>query len=295
MTRRLTLLLLVFVFLVNPVTSQESESELNPKRLKIVVGSTVAAYSITLIGLNELWYSDFPRQSFHFFDDNSEWKQVDKIGHLYSAFHLSDFTSSWYQWAGLKQRKAYFWGSVTGFLLLTPIEILDGHSAEFGASYGDILANTAGSMLFLGQTLLWDEIRITPKFSFSRTDYPPLRPETLGSSLREEILKDYNGQTYWLSFNIYSFLKDDSNFPKWLNLSVGYGAQDMIFARDGANISAGFDPYRQYYLAPDIDLTRIPTKRKGIKAALRILNLFHIPGPALEFSRGGMKAKLLFF
>ena len=36
-----------------------------------------------------------------------------------------------------------------------------------------------------------------PKFSFHQTKFASQRPETLGASLNEQILKDYNGQTYW--------------------------------------------------------------------------------------------------
>ena len=62
-----------------------------------------------------------------------------------------------------------------------------------------------------------------PKFSFHTTKYASLRPNVLGSSLSEEIFKDYNGQTYWLSVNLHSFFKS-SKLPKWLNLAAGYGA-----------------------------------------------------------------------
>jgi hypothetical protein len=59
----------------------------------------------------------------------------------------------------------------------------------------DIIANASGTALFV----LWKEQRITPKFSFHTTQYAQYRPNVLGSSLAEQMLKDYNGQTYWLS------------------------------------------------------------------------------------------------
>jgi hypothetical protein len=59
----------------------------NKVRNFVIVGSLT--YGAALYGLNELWYKDFPRQDFHFFNDNTQWKQVDKIGHFYSAYHLS--------------------------------------------------------------------------------------------------------------------------------------------------------------------------------------------------------------
>ena len=41
------------------------------------------------------------------------------------------------------------------------------------------------------------------------------------------MLKDYNAQTYWLEWK-YSLFFPDSNFPKWLNLSFGYGAEGLF-------------------------------------------------------------------
>jgi hypothetical protein len=64
-----------------------------------------------------------------------------------------------------------------------------------------------GTALFVSQELLWKEQRITPKFSFHTTQYAQYRPNVLGSSLAEQMLKDYNGQTYWLSVNLHSFYK----------------------------------------------------------------------------------------
>ena len=47
----------------------------------------------------------------------------------------------------------------------------------------------------------------------------------------QQVLKDYNGQTYWLSANIWSFNKE-SNFPRWLNVAFGYGADGMLYGEN---------------------------------------------------------------
>ena len=45
--------------------------------------------------------------------------------------------------------------------------------------------------------------------------------EQLGSTHLERALKDYNGQTYWLSLNIKSlFNLNDTYFPEWLSFSL---------------------------------------------------------------------------
>lgn len=286
------ILLLCMALISGRVSAQQADSlQVNKKRLtKFVVASSVA-YSATLVGLGELWYKDAGRQSFRFFNDNAEWKQVDKLGHFYAGFYFSYGTSRTLRWSNVADRKADFIGAATGFLILAPIEVFDGFSDAYGASTGDLIANAAGSMFFLGQSLLWNETRIYPKFSFHQTDYAPLRPNTLGNNFSSELLKDYNGQTYWICFDMDKFMK----FPRWLNLAVGYGAHDMVYARESQNHDAGYSAYRQYYLSVDFDLTGIRTRSKVLKTLFNLVSLVKLPAPAMEFSKKGVKFHPAYF
>lgn len=260
------------------------DSLVNQKRLRAFTISSAAAYGLTLYGLNRLWYTGSEKQSFRFFNDIPEWKQVDKLGHFYSSFYFSYSTSQALRWCGVKPKKTDVVGALTGFLLLLPIEVFDGFSDAYGASAGDLIANAAGSSFFIGQKLIWKEIRLIPKFSFSYTAYASQRPQVLGDNPVSEILKDYNGQTYWLSVDTDKFI----TFPKWLNMAVGYGATGMIYARDSQNAAAGLDPYRQYYFAVDLDISALHTRSKLVKTLLFLVNTIKIPTPAVEFSRKGV-------
>ena len=295
---RVTIKILSIVFILLLSTSfvfgqsVDSVQAVNKKRLRTFVGVSGATYGLTLVGLNELWYSDSEKQAFHFFNDNAEWKQVDKLGHFYSAFYLSYGTSSALSWCGVQQRKSDLWGSLTGFLIMLPVEVFDGYSDAYGASSGDLLANATGAGFYLGQKLLWKEIRIQPKFSYHKTDYPTFRPDdALGDTFASELLKDYNGQTYWLSFDMDKFIK----FPKWLNLTIGYGADEMVYARDGSNAAAGYQAYRQYYIGLDFDLTGIKTRSKFLKSFFAIASMIKLPAPTLEFSSEGTKFHAFYF
>lgn len=284
---------ILFVFIPTLNFAQRADtSALNKKRLTTFIAGSAVAYGVTLVGLNELWYSNNPRQSFHFFNDNAEWKQVDKAGHLFSAFYLSAGASSALTWSGVRSPKAELVGSLIGFGVMLPIEIFDGYSSAYGASGGDLLANAAGSALFYGQKALWNEVRIYPKFSFHYSDYAALRPNVLGDNAFSKIVKDYNGQTYWLSFDMDKFMQ----FPKWLNLAAGYGANGMVYARDSQNTSAGYPhPYRQYYLSIDIDLRAIRTRSKFINDLISVISIVKLPAPALEFSKNGLKFEPFYF
>jgi hypothetical protein len=288
---KLTIILIVLPFIAFSQPSDTSQ-HVNRKRLNtLVIGSTVA-YGITLAGLNELWYEDSPREPFHFFDDNGEWKQVDKIGHVYSAYYFSYGASRALRWCNVKPRKSDLIGSLVGFGVMLPIEIMDGFSSSYGASPGDLIANAAGSAFFLGQALLWKEQRIIPKFSFHQTDYAAMRPEVLGDGALSEMFKDYNGQTYWLSFDMDKFIR----FPKWLNLAVGYGAEGMVYARDEQNIEAGYpQAYRQYYLSIDFDLRAIKSRSKAINTLIFFASMIKIPAPTIEFSSKGTKVYAFYF
>jgi hypothetical protein len=284
-------ILFVLPLLASGQTSDTSQ-HVNKKRLNtLIIGSTVV-YGVTLAGLNELWYEDSPKESFHFFNDNAEWKQVDKIGHFYSAYYLSYASSSALRWCNVKPKKSDLIGSIVGFSVMLPIEIMDGFSSSYGASPGDLIANAAGSAFYLGQALLWKEQRILPKFSFHRTEYAAMRPSVLGDGMPSEMFKDYNGQTYWLSVDMDKFLR----FPKWLNFAVGYGAEGMVHARDEQNIEAGYPPaYRQYYLSIDFDLRAIKSRSKVVNTLIFFASMIKIPAPTIEFSSKGTKVHAFYF
>jgi hypothetical protein len=258
---------------------------LNKKRLNTVIVSEAIVGSATLIALNQAWYADYPRSDFHFINDNAEWLQMDKAGHVFSAYHLGSFGANALKWSGADKKSQLLYGSTLGLTFLTAVEVFDGFSANWGASLGDVAANVSGTALFVSQELLWDEQRIVPKFSFHTTPYASARPNVLGSSFSEQILKDYNGQTYWLSANIHSFFKSSKVVPKWLNVAVGYGAEGMITGKDEF-VNTVFLPsdkrYRQFYLSLDVDLTKIETKSHFIKTILTVFNTIKIPAPTFE-------------
>jgi hypothetical protein len=280
----------------------------NKKRVRLVTAANIVGYGGALVGLNALWYANYPRSGFHFFNDDNEWLQIDKVGHLYSAYSESRASMELWRWAGLPRKKSIWIGGLSGVGYQSVIEILDGFSSEYGFSPGDFTANVLGSAAFISQELAWNELRIQIKFSFHRKNYgtPELddRADNLyGKSEIERFIKDYNGQTYWLSANIKSFFPE-TRLPEWLNLSIGYGAEGMfggvknIAYDDDGNVifdRQDIKRYRQWYLSPDVDFTKIKSNKKGIRILLFVLNSVKFPAPALEFSNGKFKGHWIVF
>ena len=276
--------------------STPDTTNLIPQRLRTVVWTESLGYGVTMAGLYQLWYADFEQSSFHFFNDNDQWLQMDKGGHMMTSYYVGKLGMDVLLWTGLDRRKSMWYGGGLGLAFLTTVEVFDGFSERWGASSGDMLANTAGTVLLFGQELLWQEQRVLLKFSYHHTDFAAYRPNTLGSSWNERILKDYNGQTYWASANLAAFFPN-SSLPKWLNLAVGYGGDGMIggsenpiFNDEGVRYPQ-FQRRRQLYTSLDVDLTRIKTGNKWLKTGLNAFGFIKVPFPALEWREG----KGLFF
>jgi len=300
---RLTLPILVFAFLARFSTtlgqnlpSQADSGKIQKPNYRLLHGMFAAQtvlYGGTLYGLSKAWYND-PLTNFRVADDSHEWKQMDKVGHLFSSYQICRHTAELYKKTGITKKQAVVYGAISGFFFQTPIEILDGFSPGYGFSLSDMAANLAGPALFVGQYALWDEVRIIPKYSFHFTPLAEVRPELLGRRRAEQWLKDYNGQTYWFSASPRAFMPS-SNWPPWLCFSVGYSVQDMVAAETGKSVELGYRPYRQYYLSVDIDLTKIKTRNRVVRSLAFLLNSLKIPAPAVEFSRNGVGFRPLYF
>lgn len=271
------------------------------KRLNTVIISESIGTISSLTLLNEVWYKNYSTGKFHFFNDGKEWMQVDKIGHAMVSYYVGIAGIEALKWSGAKKNKATIWGGSLGLLYLTGVEMLDGYSDKWGFSSYDMLANTSGTLMAVGQSLVWDEQRVKLKFSTHQTEFAAYRPNLLGSTFTERVFKDYNGQTYWLSLNIKDFLRDESNFPSWLNVAVGYGAEEMVTGNIGADwcitnpICMDLRRYRQFYLSFDADLSKIEYKRKFFKLLFGSFGFLKFPAPTLEFNQNGIKGHLFYY
>ncbi|ULQ57559.1 YfiM family protein [Flavihumibacter rivuli] len=280
--------------LVSGITSHSTTP--SKSRQWLVAGAHAAIWTGTYIALNKAWYADYEKQSFHFFNDGKEWNQMDKAGHVWTAYQLGRLSYGAWKWSGLKPRTAVWLGGASAVAFQSIIEIQDGFSAEWGFSVWDMVANVAGAGAFVAQELGWKEQRLQVKMGYWPYSYPAdlvaRRNDLFGSGTMERILKDYNSQTYWLSANLRSFFPQAQYLPKWLNLSLGYSSDLMLGGtenkwedEEGNTVDRTDIPrVRRYYLSVDLDLTRINTRSSFLRTIFYALNAVKIPAPALEYS-----------
>ena len=272
-----------------PMPAIPDQSGINQGRFIGVLVGTAAFYTITLLMLRKQWYKK--KVPFHSFNDNREWLQMDKVGHTATAYCMSRGGYELMRWSGVDERASILTGGLLALLFQTTLEVYDGHAEGWGFSKGDMVANVAGTALFVGQQFGAGQQVVSMKYGFRKTIFPPYRPNLLGKTTGQQMLKDYNGQQYWLSVNLASVFPVGPDFPRWLNLDVGYSGSGMTgghenppaFDANGREIK--FERYRQFFISPDADLSRISTFSPSLQRFIGTAQFFKIPAPSLEFNR----------
>lgn len=289
--KSLTFLLLFGVNFIG--LSQFNEHLTIDKKRTITVNTiTLGLWASSIVGLQSTWYKNMQTNSFHIYNDASNWLQMDKAGHFYTTSKLSLLTSDWYKWSGMQPKKAAIIGAAIGLGYQTTIEILDGFATDWGFSWADMAANTMGAGAFLVQDILWKEQRLIPKFSYYPSPYAAYRPNVLGANFQERLLKDYNGQSYWLSFSPGHF--QSLNFiPKWFCLSFGYSV-DQKLVGDEENYM-GFQAKREFLFSLDVDFSQVKTSKKWFNSIIKQLNYIKIPFPTLSLKNGRIVTYGLYF
>lgn len=294
----ISVLFVFFALIASAGTYVADTSGPKTNRVWIVGTGQAALWTGTFVALNKAWYANYPKESFHLFNDWPEWQQMDKAGHVWTSYQISRISGDMWKWTGIDERKAVWLGGASGVAFQSIIEILDGFSAEWGFSLTDMAANVTGSALYVGQALGWKQQRLSVKLSYFPYDYPsPYQSRVnslFGSPGIERVLKDYNSQTYWVSANLRDFFPS-SRIPAWLNISMGYNARLMLGGRenkwtDEAGVVYDYNDvprYRRIFLSADIDLTRIKTKSPFLRSVFSALNTLKIPAPAIEYNTTG--------
>lgn len=304
--QKIRVILLILLLIPALIWSQEktsfftSSDSLNKARVIGVSTGVGAVYAGSMIGLSQVWYKDQAKTNFTFFNDNHHWLQMDKLGHTYTAYWIQNRVHALYRWSGVSRGNSLLISGLYSFAFQGTFELMDGFSEGYGFSYGDVLANTGGILLFTSQELLFKKQILVPKFSFYPSPYAKYRPEVLGSGI-EQLLKDYNAQTYWLSVSLGDITPKNWKVPDWLCLSVGYSVREKLKSdveyyavQQGTEIKS-FSAYREVFLSLDINLSKIPVKKPWLKALLSNFNVLKIPFPAIGFSSRGTRGYWLYY
>lgn len=265
-------------------TSQTDSSKTIIKIINIGVPSTAV---ISLVGINEVWYKNYARSDFHFFDDLKEWNGMDKIGHACTSYQLNKVSHSLFKKNNIK--KPLLKSSVYTFGYMLGVELLDGYSIEWGFSIYDVIGNGLGTMLYTFQERKFKNQPFKIKFSSHKSTYASCRPSLLGENRLQQILKDYNGQTYWLTFNYNELWNKRIKLFDYIDFAFGYSIDGFTGGHNNPEISScnclindcnNLKRTSQFIFSVDLNTSKIKNKHPILRKFLLPFDIIKIPFPA---------------
>lgn len=248
-----------------------SQQQLNYTRLGIVTGSVMGVAAAVHIYQYNSWWKNY-RRPFHFQEDLIYSRSVDKVGHFWGAAFSSFVLTRSYEWTGLSKPASMWIGAVGGSIFQLFVEFQDGFS-QWGFDRVDAAADIAGGFYPLLQHYVPELNSLNIKAS-----YYPRQLGKIGNipGQKHALIDDYEGQTFWLTFDTSTLLPEDLDFLKYFGLAVGYSVRDL------------HDNSKQYgilLIALDYNLKKIiPQKSEFLKALSEGLNYFKFPSPAIQIS-----------
>jgi hypothetical protein len=248
-------------------------------RLALVSGTLATSIVVIHFYQQSGWWND-NRAPFHFQEDLVYGLSVDKIGHFYGAYLLEFFIGRSVEWANVPEETALWIGSGGALLFQTYVEIEDGFST-WGFDRVDFASDVGGAAWPVARYYLPYLRHFDLKVSYHPSDLLG-NPGGIGfKGQKHLIIDDYEGQTFWLSMAVHDLVPEGVKqyWPDFLCLALGYGAREV----------AGPDPHRVYFVALDLDMTKIIPRDTGFLRALgNLLNYVHMPLPAVQFSPGAI-------
>ena len=276
------LIYLLSFLVVKSSFAQSDTSKVNPYKLALVLGSGASVLGGSYIYVQNSWWSDQSTE-FHF-DDGSDLryaKNIDKGGHFFGGVLVSDFFHSNLKWAGVPEKKAYWYGAGMGSFIQLAIEMKDAYAPYWGFSWWDFGAGSIGALVPVAERY-WEPMEyIDFKFSYykrsnhywdlgiAQKPWAPPHPHAYQD--------DYVNQTYWVS--VYPL--KDHNID--VGISIGFGLDDTQYLNE-RNTKVGGN--NEIYIALDYDLKRV-LKKWNTPTAKRVkhwLNYIKVPAPTIIIS-----------
>lgn len=247
---------------------------------KSLLNYSLAAYSLASFYVEYQWWWKGNYRTFRYGNDgflNNYSLGVDKAGHFYTSYFYFQSLYEFMEWGGFdEQTKVLTSIAIPAFYALS-IELNDGFTF-FSFSGYDLTANLAG----IGYGVLQRKFPVLQNFKFKWSYYPS---GTIPLDNKFIIANDYDGHIYWLSIDINGVLpKQMKNYwPKFLNLAVGYGAQNVSHRNAWlGEINSKGPASRKFAISLDYNLGSFDVENDLFYAVRNIVDYFHFPSPGIR-------------
>lgn len=272
-----------YIFKINHLEPVQTIKFNPPKQkinyIKLGLITTGAAASVAVLHhyQSKAWWQATRRDHFHFQNDWEYALWIDKLGHWWGATAIQHIFSSSLSWANFSDESSVILGSLLALTYQLYVETYDGYAQNWGFSPGDALFDFGGAIYPLIQYYYPTLKNINLKLSY----YPSKRllKKNPNDTLYQNkfVIDDYEGQSFYLSFKINNMLPEslEKYWPDFLCIAVGYQIRNW-------NGYASAD--KNFFIALDYDLEKIPLYGNFWQFLKRTFNLFHLPAPAIKIS-----------
>jgi len=247
----------------------------------VLVGADIGVWFYA----KQAWYT-YGTVKWHTFNDWYNAKlNLDKLGHAHLTMMYNKMLYHTGIWCNFSESEANWSAAAISWIMQCQIELYDAYFENWGFSWPDLAGNTVGAFF----PTLQREYPFLQNFNLKYSYHPS---SDLENRFINDFLNDYEGTTYWLTVNVNELLPKSIGeyYPDWLDIAIGYGV-NQVFLPDGSwnhdvkNNKRGLGN-QEWYIALDYDLLRLFNPQKGTfwYSALDLLNLIHLPSPAIRIS-----------
>lgn len=253
------------------------------------LGGAAAAITATGIANWDWGSSSFRFNSEGWFGKDTASLGMDKLGHAYSAYVLSEFFADGIETGPADRRSAAYTGAILSMGLMTYIEVFDGFSEEHGFSYEDLVVDAAGALFSVARRSvpgLKEKLDFRLLYIPSRSTwnalscFPKPHCDKDGAAVRSPIT-DYSGQRYLLALKLSGFGEFRKSPLRFVELHGGYYARG--FTREEEERG---DPLRRrlfFGIGLNVGELLFPGRARGVKGAAKwALDYIQLPYTAVH-------------
>jgi hypothetical protein len=252
-------------------------------------GGAAAAISIGGFTKWNWGNSSFRFNSEGWFGKDTASMGMDKLGHAYSAYVLTEFFSDGLEKKYPGDRSGLYTSAILSMGLMTYIEVFDGFSGDHGFSYEDLVVDAAGALFSVARRSvpgLRDKIDFRLLYVPSKSTwralscFPEPHCDRNGGTVRGPFT-DYSHQRYLLALKLSGFDKLERTPLRLLELHGGYYARG--FTREEKDRG---DPLRRrLFVGVGLNVGELlfPGRRRGIPGLAKwALQYLQVPYTAVH-------------
>ena len=214
---------------------------------------------------------------------------MDKLGHAYSTYVLTEFFSDGIEKSSAHNRFSSYTGAILAMGLMTYVEVFDGFSEDHGFSHEDLLVDAAGALFSIARRSvpgLREKIDFRLLYLPSRSTwralscFPEPHCDRDGEAVRGPFT-DYSAQRYLLALKLSGFERFKPTPLRFVEVHTGYYARGFTKEEE----DRGEPLRRRLFVGLGLNVGELlfPGRRGGVRGVAKwALQYLQIPYTAVH-------------